>query len=218
MPPHAAVQDERVPPAAKYRKSAGSSGYSSPRDLGSVSDDAEEKLGSESVQNSPSTAVREGVNFKIADILTNSPNIPNSPNTGADSTEAGVVQLDTFLMGIRACAIKLVEWARHIPAFAHLNFEDQVRLLKASWCDLYILHLAVHNGANPDTLVLGGGLTCKREQIGDPEVSHLIDRISSEVSLWFESLSTEPVEINCLKGILLFNPGRLLLTLLPQPC
>ena len=197
------MQDERHP-SGTNSKSAKMDEVESTPDVPS-----DEHSSAGSTPNTPSSAAG---NFKVSDIF-GSDNLLEGHNSKDTPTQA--VQLDTFLGAMTACAIKLVEWARHIPAFVHLNFEDQVRLLKASWCDLYILHLAVHNGANPDTLVLGGGVTCKREQIGDPEVSHLIDRISSEVSSWFESLSTEPVEINCLKGILLFNQGRVLLTLLP---
>ena len=214
------MQDERCAKSGKSMISSKMYGNVRSLSRGSLtnisvtSDDAADSHSGESTANTPSSTGR-AVTFKVLELSTGEDIL--SASTGV-ATPTQAVQLDTFLGAMTACAIKLVEWARHIPAFAHLNFGDQVRLLKASWCDLYILHLAVHNGANPDTLVLGGGVTCKREQIGDPEVSHLIDRISSEVSSWFESLSTEPVEINCLKGILLFNPGRLLLTLLPLSC
>ena len=205
-----AVQDERMPPVAKSRKSMGSSGYGSTPNLsidGSVSDD--DKRESDTSPSTPSPTTECPANFKVSDILADDPNArPQEPCTQGPTPQ--IVQLDYLMKGIRGCAVKLIEWAQRIPAFAHLSFEDQIRLLKASWCELYVLHLAAHNRPNCDTLVLGGGVTCKRDQIGDPEVGHLVNRISGEVSACFESLSTEPVELACLKGILLFNPGMLL--------
>ena len=197
------MQEERCiqpgkPAANAYRKDHGSL-----TDVSVLSDDsADDRVGGRSAPNSPHS-VRSGANFKVSDLLTGEDMLPSAKEMAGEP-----VVLDKFLGAMRAYAVKLIGWAQHIPAFAHLNFENQVRLLKASWCELYVLHLAVHNGSNPDTLVLGGGLTCKPDQIGDPEIPQLINRTTSEVSLWFESLSTEPVELACLKGILLFNPGR----------
>ena len=191
-----AVQEERLPPGTRSKSTKKTPDHV----MGSLSDVTSNECGSGSTLHSPSSLAHS--DFNVSDIFGTYNLLDENKNT---TTE--VVQLNDFLGAMRAYAVKLIGWAQHIPAFAHLNFENQVRLLKASWCELYVLHLAVHNGSNPDTLVLGGGLTCKPDQIGDPEIPQLINRTTSEVSLWFESLSTEPVELACLKGILLFNPA-----------
>ena len=190
------MQEERLPPGTRSRLTK-----RTPNHVDSSSDIASNERGNGSTPNSPFSAT-ECSDFKVSDIF-------GTYNLLAENKNATTefVQLNHFLEAMSAYAVKLIGWAQHIPAFAHLNFENQVRLLKASWCGLYVLHLAVHNGSNPDTLVLGGGLTCKPDQIGDPEIRQLISRTSSEVSSWFESLNTEPMELACLKGILLFNPG-----------
>ena len=182
-------------------------GHGSLTNVSVTTDDTDDKLGGGSAPNSPSSSnsARRDANFKISDLVTG-----NDTSLVTEEVKAQAVQLVDLLGAMRGCVVKLIEWAQRIPAFAHLSFEDQIRLLKASWCELYVLHLAAHNRPNCDTLVLGGGVTCKRDQIGDPEVGHLVNRISSEVSACFESLSTEPVELACLKGILFFNPGMLL--------
>ena len=203
------MQDERLPSNLKAKSRKTRTQY--PKDaFEDITPSSDEHTSGSTAPNSPTSVTGCGLHgdFKISDILGSDGLLDT--NDGQEDAATKAVQLTDLLGAMRGCAVKLIEWAQRIPAFAHLSFEDQIRLLKASWCELYVLHLAAHNRPNCDTLVLGGGVTCKRDQIGDPEVGHLVNRISDEVSGCFESLSTEPVELACLKGILFFNPGMLL--------
>lgn len=116
------------------------------------------------------------------------------------------VKLEDLFEGTRTSLMKVIEWAKRIPAFVSLSLDDQVKLLKASWCEQCTLRLAAKNGPKSDMLLLDHGLTCKREQIEDPEVRRIMGRMFNELAYWLEYLNVDRVELACLKGILLFNP------------
>lgn len=118
------------------------------------------------------------------------------------------VKLEDLFEGTRTSLMKVIEWAKRIPAFVGLNLDDQVKLLKASWCEQCTLRLAAKNGPKSDMLLLDHGLTCKREQIEDPEVRRIMGRMFNELAYWLDYLNVDRVELACLKGILLFNPGK----------
>ena len=117
------------------------------------------------------------------------------------------IKLEDLFEGIRSSLLKVIEWAKRIPAFVGLSLDDQVKLLKASWCEHCTLNLASRNGPKSDTILLGHGLSCSRSQVEDPEVRRVISRVFNELSYWLDYLNVDRVEMACLKGIILFNPG-----------
>ena len=56
--------------------------------------------------------------------------------------------------------------------------------------------------------MLSSGLTCRRDQIDDPEVRRVVENLTREVAYWLDILNVDRVEMACLKGIILFNPGE----------
>ena len=80
--------------------------------------------------------------------------------------------------------------------------------VKRSWCEHVLLKLCTRMGPRSDTIMLSSGLTCRRDQIDDPEVRRVIENLTREVAYWLDILNVDRVEMACLKGIILFNPGE----------
>ena len=119
----------------------------------------------------------------------------------------GAIKIEDLFEGIRSSLLKVIEWAKRLPAFINLSLDDQVKLLKAGWCELCTLKLAARNGPKSEVVLLGHGVSCKRDQIEDPEVRRVFHRTFTEVAYWLDYLNVDRVEMACLKGIILFNPG-----------
>jgi len=118
------------------------------------------------------------------------------------------IKLNDLFEGIRSSLLRMIDWSKRLPAFSSLSLEDQMKLLKSSWCDFCTLKLAAQNGGKSDTVILSNGLVCNKDGIQDPEVKRILQRVFSEVACWLDDLNVDRVELACLKGILLFNPGR----------
>ena len=124
------------------------------------------------------------------------------------TNKEGGVKLEEIFEGARQSLLRIIEWGKRIPAFMSLSLDDQVKLLKSSWCEHVLLKLSTRLNAKACTLILSSGVTCHRDQIEDPEVRKIIDRVSNDVSYWFDIMHVDRVEMACLKGIILFNPGE----------
>ena len=120
----------------------------------------------------------------------------------------GGIKLEDIFEGARQSLLKIIEWGKRIPAFTLLALDDQVKLLKRSWCEHVLLKLCTRMGPRSDTIMLSSGLTCRRDQIDDPEVRRVVENLTREVAYWLDILNVDRVEMACLKGIILFNPGE----------
>lgn len=118
------------------------------------------------------------------------------------------VKLEDVFEGARQSLLRIIEWGKRIPAFMSLSLDDQVKLLKSSWCEHVLLKQTTRINSKANTLVLSSGVTCHKDQIDDPEMRKIVERLSHEVSYWFDLLHIDRVEMACLKGIILFNPGK----------
>lgn len=118
------------------------------------------------------------------------------------------IKLEDIFEGAHQSLLRVIEWSKRIPAFTTLSLDDQVKLLKSCWCEHVLLKQATRIGPHSDTLLLSSGITCRKDQIEDPEVRRIVERVSHEISYWFDVLHVDKVEMACLKGIILFNPGE----------
>ena len=123
-------------------------------------------------------------------------------------TTASNLKLEDLFDGIKASLLKVIEWAKRLPAFGSLSLDDQVKLLKSSWCEHCVLKIAARNGPKSDTILLSNGVACNKDNVEDPEVRRVLQRVFSELAYWLDYLNVDRVELACLKGILLFNPGE----------
>ena len=133
-------------------------------------------------------------------------------------TTASNLKLEDLFDGIKASLLKVIEWAKRLPAFGSLSLDDQVKLLKSSWCEHCVLKIAARNGPKSDTILLSNGLSCNKDNVEDPEVRRVLQRVFSELAYWLDYLNVDRVELACLKGILLFNPGKCNHNALPLCC
>ncbi len=120
----------------------------------------------------------------------------------------GGVKLEDIFEGARQSLLRIIEWGKRIPAFMSLCLDDQVKLLKSSWCEHVLLKLSTRISSKSCTLILSSGVTCHKDQIEDPEIRKIVERVSNDVSYWLDMMHIDRVEMACLKGIILFNPGE----------
>ena len=114
----------------------------------------------------------------------------------------------------QVCFSKVLQWSAQIPSFTNLGLDDQVRLLKTSWCEQCILLFAMDNIVAPKTAFVLDSYLCERDQIEDPTVAEIVDRIINDVTYWLDYLHVDQAELACLRALLLFNPGEHILRLM----
>lgn len=107
---------------------------------------------------------------------------------------------------LEACLTMMIQWSMKIPEFRNLGEEEQVCLLRNSWCEQCALQFAVWNASKSSTLGVRDGWSIAPDQIEDTAV-HQIMRGVVEVTYWLEHLNVDRMEIACMRGIMLFNPG-----------
>ena len=142
-----------------------------------------------------------------ASVLLNADIQADQPPEQVTFSERGI-KLEDIFEGARQSLLKMIEWGKRIPAFTALNLDDQVKLLKRSWCENVLLKLCTRMGPRSDTMMLSSGLSCRRDQIDDPEVRRVVENLNYKVAYWLDILNVDRVEMACLKGIILFNPGK----------
>ncbi len=120
------------------------------------------------------------------------------------------IKMDDLVSAICGSFTGVAKWAKRIPAFVSLSLDDQVKLLKSSWCEHCTLKLVAQNGPKAESVLLANGVSCNKDKIQDTEVLRFVDNISSELGYWLDYLNVDKMELACLKGILLFNPGMCL--------
>lgn len=105
-----------------------------------------------------------------------------------------------------------VKWVRNIPTFFDLPFRDQAILLEEGWSELFILSIAQWNlPVEISTLLAAAGLHSERETthndlcgMGDIKaLKNIVER--------FRAANIDQTEYACLKAIVLFKPGMVVL-------
>ena len=145
-------------------------------------------------------------------VLVEADMVTDLPPENVTNKEGGV-KLEDIFEGARQSLLRIIEWGKRIPAFMSLSLDDQVKLLKSSWCEHVLLKLSMRISAKSNTLLLSSGITCHKDQIEDPEFRKVVERIINDVSYWFDMMHIDRVEMACLKGIILFNPGEFATTI-----
>ena len=124
------------------------------------------------------------------------------------STLTGNVLLKDIFEGARQSLLNIIEWVKQIPAFTALNLQDQMKLLKSSWFELVLMRLATNLRQESGSVLLGSEIKCFKDQIEDPDIRRIMEQVSNNISYWFDTMDVDHVEMACLKGIVLFNPGE----------
>uniref|UniRef100_A0A8C5SDR1 Retinoid X receptor beta n=1 Tax=Laticauda laticaudata TaxID=8630 RepID=A0A8C5SDR1_LATLA len=105
----------------------------------------------------------------------------------------------------------LVEWAKRIPHFSELPLDDQVILLRAGWNELLIASFSHRSISVKDGILLATGLHVHRNSAHSAGVGAIFDRVLTELVSKMRDMRMDKTELGCLRAIILFNPGGLIL-------
>lgn len=105
----------------------------------------------------------------------------------------------------------LVEWAKHIPAFNHLQLDDQVALLRAHAGEHLLLGLSRRSMHLNEILLLGNNCVitkyCPDETISpNLDISRIGTRIIDELVHAIKDINIDDAELACLKALVFFDP------------
>ena len=101
-----------------------------------------------------------------------------------------------------------VSWARSIPTFLQLPFQDQALLLEESWSELFILSMIQCSLPMDIGILLSASGVQMQEKPGDKMVTSVNDlRTLQHIVGRFQALTIDSTEFACLKATVLFKPG-----------
>lgn len=110
----------------------------------------------------------------------------------------------------------LVEWAKSIPAFAELQLDDQVALLRAHAGEHLLLGLSRRSMHLKDMLLLGNNCIITKnaqDHRASPNISRIGARILDELVSTMKEYSLDDSEMACIKALVFFDPSELKLLL-----
>lgn len=101
---------------------------------------------------------------------------------------------------------EVITWARNVPTFTSLPFNDQTLLLEQSWADMFLLSLARWNvPVEIDILIeLGSKKNGGYMEVNEDVISDLL-RLKGIVQK-FNVMRLDSTEYSCVKAIILFKP------------
>ena len=112
-----------------------------------------------------------------------------------------------LVRGLETCLKMMIQWSMRIPEFRNLDEEVQISLIQNSWCEQCTLQFAVCNVNKMGTTGDKDGCSVlSPDQTQDSAVHQVMHEIV-EVACWLEHLGMDRMELACIRGILLFNPG-----------
>lgn len=128
-----------------------------------------------------------------------------NPTTGNDSS-----QFDDIGTKASDQLFNATQWAKNLPFYQQLSSNDQLALMKLAGKELFILNFVKsHFSTNVTDLIRSntdgwpqyGGTFCDHVKA----LQHQMDRLTA--------LEIDPIEHACLKALILFSPGKFLVSL-----
>lgn len=104
----------------------------------------------------------------------------------------------------------LVEWAKSIPAFAELQLDDQVALLRAHAGEHLLLGLCRRSMHLKDVLLLGNNCIITKnahDHRTSPNISRIGARILDELVSIMKEYNLDDSELACIKALVFFDPS-----------
>lgn len=106
----------------------------------------------------------------------------------------------------------LVEWAKSIPAFAELQLDDQVGLLRAHAGEHLLLGLSRRSMHLEDVLLLGNNCIITKQcpdskMAPNLDISKIGARIIDELVSAIKDLKLDDSELACIKALVFFDPS-----------
>lgn len=109
----------------------------------------------------------------------------------------------------------LVEWAKSIPAFAELQLDDQVALLRGHAGEHLLLGVSRRSMHLQDILLLGNHSIIKRSPDQNSRLEPNLDiskigaRIIDELVAPMKEIQLDDEELACIKALVFFDPSKL---------
>lgn len=109
----------------------------------------------------------------------------------------------------------LVEWAKSIPAFAELQLDDQVALLRGHAGEHLLLGVSRRSMHLQDILLLGNHSIIKRSPDQNSRLEPNLDiskigaRIIDELVVPIKEIQLDDEELACIKALVFFDPSNL---------
>jgi hypothetical protein len=101
-----------------------------------------------------------------------------------------------------------IRFARNLPCFTRIPFRDQIILLEESWKKLFLLDAAYWALPLEITSLLNVG-TGANDATGRPSATEI--RTVQELLTHLRSFSSDLTELACLKAIIIFRPGNIMI-------
>jgi len=134
------------------------------------------------------------------------------------SNSSTVVNIENACEWAARLLFSAVAWARNIPVFPDLQVSDQVGLLRLGWSELFILNAAqcsmpLHVAP---LLAAAGFHSAVNHQMAADRVVAFMDhvRVFQEQVEKLKALRVDSAEYSCLKAIVLFSAGNLVIMFL----
>lgn len=118
----------------------------------------------------------------------------------------------------------VIRWIKSLPTFRTLSKKDQLLLLEDSWKDLFLVNMAqwsVTFELSAPMISAGSSAQYLTQAIAQAKVSESTTaamgadlQYIQEILRRFRQLSPDGTECSCLKAVILFKPGTLMLPLL----
>jgi hypothetical protein len=122
------------------------------------------------------------------------------------STEVkGKATVNDFYDSLKEQLIRLIEWAKLIPAFNHLAITDKVALIRGHSGDFLLVGFVRRSMPLKDTLLFANGFILTRES-DDADVLGVNRRIIDELVNPWRRTNIDDTEFACLKAIVFFDP------------
>lgn len=108
----------------------------------------------------------------------------------------------------------LVEWAKSIPAFAELQLDDQVALLRGHAGEHLLLGVSRRSMHLQDVLLLGNHSIIKRSPDQNSRLEPNLDiskigaRIIDELVAAMKDIQLDDEELACIKALVFFDPSE----------
>ena len=110
-----------------------------------------------------------------------------------------------MLDSTRRLLLSVISWAKKIPMFAQLSVEDQIKLVKESWMEVYTLKLVYHITTGSD-IVFNSDHLAHLYMTDNPLVVSSIQKLTKECVAKMQDVQLDETELSCLKLITFMNP------------
>ena len=121
----------------------------------------------------------------------------------------GEYDVNVFLASGLEDLKNVILWAKRVPGFKELSYEDKVCLIRASWMDLILLRLSYRSIGHPKgTTVFGKRLIMSHSEVKKMGWTQSMMDDHDEFTDKLRILSPDRNEFSCLCALVLLTSGK----------